>query len=67
LLDVCGKSMPPDEILWYDLCRQEWSYSSVYDDGDLSSLSAKRLYLQLDEGTLTFKLRLSKGNPSGQT
>nr|ACO10611.1 F-box only protein 8 [Caligus rogercresseyi] len=50
-----------DEILWYDLCRQEWSYASVYDERRPPSLSAKRLYLQLDEGTLTFNSDFQKG------
>ncbi|CAB4062256.1 FBXO8 [Lepeophtheirus salmonis] len=50
-----------DEILWYGLCRQEWSYTSIYEKRNPSILSAKKLYLLLDEGTLTFNSDFQKG------
>jgi len=43
-----------DEILWHSLCRTQWRSVSAYRNQSCPGFSFKRLYLQLDEATLTF-------------
>lgn len=41
-----------DELLWHSLCRTNWPYTSIYKRKDVRSYS--KLYLILDEGSVTF-------------
>lgn len=43
-----------DEILWHSLCHSQWRSVSIYGKPQSSEFSYKKLYLQLDEATLTF-------------
>lgn len=45
------QKLASDEILWQGLCREQWPEASVYDTG---SAGYRKVYLLLDEGTLTF-------------
>lgn len=42
-----------DDILWHGLCKSQWGYATAYHHRD-ASLFFRKLYMQLDEGTLTF-------------
>ncbi|ESO08602.1 hypothetical protein HELRODRAFT_190783 [Helobdella robusta] len=43
-----------DEILWHSLCRNQWQMVSAYKKVMDGTFSYKKLYMQLDEATLTF-------------
>jgi len=44
-----------DEVLWHSLCRSNWGYTSIYKRRDNEkALSWRKLYLILDEGSITF-------------
>lgn len=44
-----------DELLWQALCHSEWPYTSVYNRQEKpSDFSYHKLYLTLDEATITF-------------
>lgn len=44
-----------DELLWQALCLSEWPYTSVYDRQEKPpDFSYHKLYLTLDEATITF-------------
>ncbi|KAK3100159.1 hypothetical protein FSP39_015539 [Pinctada imbricata] len=48
-----------DEILWMGLCKDSWGYASIYKYiRNPQNFSYRKLYLMLDEGSLTFN-----GNP----
>ncbi|CAF4377826.1 unnamed protein product, partial [Adineta steineri] len=48
------QSLANDEILWLGLCKSNWAYTSVYKRAHSEGISFRRIYLQLDEGTLRF-------------
>lgn len=41
-----------DNILWLGLCRQQWQYATIYRQN--THLRYRDVFMQLDEGTLTF-------------
>ncbi|XP_077984385.1 F-box only protein 8-like [Glandiceps talaboti] len=43
-----------DEMLWSSLCRSTWGSVSAYRNKNEPGFSYRKLYLELDEGTLTF-------------
>uniref|UniRef100_A0A3B3UXK4 F-box domain-containing protein n=1 Tax=Poecilia latipinna TaxID=48699 RepID=A0A3B3UXK4_9TELE len=43
-----------DEYLWQGLCKSTWGHCSIYNKRLPAGFSYRRLYLQLDEGSLTF-------------
>ncbi|XP_031723085.1 F-box only protein 8 [Anarrhichthys ocellatus] len=43
-----------DEYLWQGLCKSTWGHCSIYNRRLPAGFSYRRLYLQLDEGCLTF-------------
>lgn len=47
------ENLANDEILWLGLCRDSWGYTSAYRKKP-SGLTYKRIYLLLDEASLTF-------------
>ena len=40
--------------LYYRLCRATWGWVTAYDRKDEPGFSFMELFMQLDEGTLTF-------------
>uniref|UniRef100_A0A090XAL4 Putative guanine nucleotide exchange factor n=1 Tax=Ixodes ricinus TaxID=34613 RepID=A0A090XAL4_IXORI len=57
--DLCLAScvwaqLAQDEVLWHSLCVSQWGYASIYAMPKEPGFSYRRLYLQLDEGTVTF-------------
>ncbi|CAF3153024.1 unnamed protein product [Rotaria socialis] len=47
-------TLASDEILWLGLCKSMWGYASVYKRANHERISFRKIYLQLDEGTLRF-------------
>lgn len=45
------QQLATDNILWLGLCREQWSYATIYHS---RPARYRDVYLQLDEGTLTF-------------
>jgi F-box protein 8 len=43
-----------DDILWHSLCRSQWQSVSIYNKPHSSDFLYRKLYMQLDEATLTF-------------
>jgi F-box protein 8 len=65
-------SLANDDILWQDLCKSTWGYVSIYKlksssslaDGEKVSIrkhSYRKIYMHLDEATLTFNVDWRKG------
>ncbi len=57
--DLCLAScvwteLAKDEVLWHSLSCSQWGYSSIYFKQKLTNFSYRKLYLQLDEGSVTF-------------
>jgi len=50
-----------DNILWHSLCRERWTYTSLYHQPSPQPRSYRQLYLQMDEGTLTFNSDADQG------
>lgn len=49
------KQLGNDEILWQSLCRNSWGCASIYQHTKFHpDFSYRKLYLMLDEATLTF-------------
>lgn len=57
------QQLASDEILWEGLCKEEWPETSVYhlENRRPQDLPMRKVYLQLDEGTLTFNSDPTKG------
>ncbi|KAK7929747.1 hypothetical protein WMY93_006142 [Mugilogobius chulae] len=50
-----------DEYLWQGLCKSTWGHCSIYNRTLPEGFSYRRLYLQLDEGCLTFNANPQEG------
>ncbi|KAF7213202.1 F-box only protein 8 isoform X3 [Nothobranchius furzeri] len=50
-----------DEYLWQGLCKSTWGHCSIYNKRLPADFSYRRLYLQLDEGSLTFNANPQEG------
>lgn len=48
------QTLANDEILWLGLCKSNWGYASVYNRARTEGVSFRKIYLELDEGTLRF-------------
>jgi len=48
------QNLAHDEILWLGLCKSNWGYASIYSRAQRDGISFRKIYLKLDEGTLTF-------------
>ncbi|CAF1131798.1 unnamed protein product [Rotaria sordida] len=54
LASCVWQTLANDEMLWLGLCKSIWSYASVYKRAHREGISFRKIYLQLDEGTLRF-------------
>ncbi|XP_039606014.1 F-box only protein 8 [Polypterus senegalus] len=50
-----------DEYLWQGLCKSTWGHCSIYNGWSPPGFSYRRLYMQLDEGSLTFNANPHEG------
>lgn len=48
------QTLANDEMLWLGLCKSNWGYVSVYNRARTEGVSFRKIYLELDEGTLRF-------------
>jgi len=55
------QQLATDNILWHGLCRERWHYASIYKEPASTPRSYRHLYLQLDEGSLTFNSDAEEG------
>lgn len=54
LASCVWQTLANDEILWLGLCKSNWGYASIYNRARREGISFRRIYLELDEGTLRF-------------
>lgn len=51
-------SLANDDALWQSLCKSTWGYASCYNKSlnlkDMEEISFRKIFMQLDEATLTF-------------
>uniref|UniRef100_A0A4W5RH83 F-box protein 8 n=1 Tax=Hucho hucho TaxID=62062 RepID=A0A4W5RH83_9TELE len=50
-----------DEYLWQGLCKSTWGHCSIYNRRLPYGISYRRLYMMLDEGSLTFNANHQEG------
>ncbi|XP_029605618.1 F-box only protein 8 isoform X2 [Salmo trutta] len=50
-----------DEYLWQGLCKSTWGHCSIYNRRLPYGFSYRRLYMMLDEGSLTFNANHQEG------
>ena len=60
-------SLANDDILWQSLCKSTWGYATCYrinykSPDNLSATCYRKLFLKLDEATLTFNADWKKVN-----
>jgi CRISPR/Cas system CSM-associated protein Csm2 small subunit len=60
-------SLANDDILWQSLCKSTWGYATCYrinykSPNNLSATCYRKLFLKLDEATLTFNADWKKVN-----
>ncbi|KAI1285595.1 F-box only protein 8 [Halotydeus destructor] len=54
LASCVWQELAKDEVLWRSLCISTWGHTSAYDRCNSTSFSYAKLYLDLDEGSITF-------------
>ncbi|MGH0127389.1 UNVERIFIED_CONTAM: hypothetical protein FKN15_011126 [Acipenser sinensis] len=59
LASCVWQDLGKDEYLWQGQCKSTWGHCSIYNRRLPSEFSYRKLYMQLDEGSLTFN-----GNPN---
>ncbi|MBZ3870837.1 F-box only protein 8 [Sciurus carolinensis] len=72
LASCVWQGLANDELLWQGLCKSTWGHCSIYNKNPPLGFSFRKLYMQLDEGSLTFNAnpdepqgtRISKGHRS---
>uniref|UniRef100_A0A8C6GBM1 F-box protein 8 n=1 Tax=Mus spicilegus TaxID=10103 RepID=A0A8C6GBM1_MUSSI len=70
LASCVWQDLANDELLWQGLCKSTWGHCSIYNKNPPLGFSFRKLYMQLDEGSLTFNAnpeepqgtRFSKGH-----
>ncbi|XP_040821666.1 F-box only protein 8 isoform X3 [Ochotona curzoniae] len=55
------KDLANDELLWQGLCKSTWGHCSIYNKNPPLGFSFRKLYMQLDEGSLTFNANPEEG------
>lgn len=53
-------SLANDDTLWQGLCRSTWGYLTVYDNRVETKKNFRRIFMLLDEATLTFNVDWKK-------
>jgi len=65
LASCVWQQLASDEILWQSLCKEKWPHADVYKETTEEiaprSMSYKKIYMRLDEGTLTFNADPQQG------
>lgn len=62
LASCVWSSLANDDTLWHGLCKNTWPYASVYNRMRRSAhMSYRKVFLLLDEATLTFNVDWKKG------
>merc|ERR1711899_652396 len=59
LASCVWQQLASDNILCQGLCRSQWHYASIYESS--APIRYRNLFLQLDEGTLTFNSDAEQG------
>jgi len=59
LASCVWQQLASDNILWQGLCRSQWHYASIYESE--APIRYRNLFLQLDEGSLTFNSDAEQG------
>ncbi|XP_023215200.1 F-box only protein 8-like [Centruroides sculpturatus] len=54
LASCVWRELAQDEVLWQSLCHNQWGYITLYNQSKPPGFSYHKLYLILDEGTVTF-------------
>uniref|UniRef100_A0A5G2QTQ4 F-box protein 8 n=1 Tax=Sus scrofa TaxID=9823 RepID=A0A5G2QTQ4_PIG len=54
LASCVWQDLANDELLWQGLCKSTWGHCSIYNKNPPLGFSFRKLYMQLDEGSLTF-------------
>lgn len=54
LASCVWQELAKDQVLWHSLCLSTWGYVSIYKKLESVEFSYHKLYLKLDEGTVTF-------------
>ncbi|XP_043916357.1 F-box only protein 8 [Protopterus annectens] len=61
LASCVWQDLANDELLWQGLCKSTWGHCSMYNKKHPPGFSYRRLYMQLDEGSLTFNANPDEG------
>ncbi|XP_028932158.1 F-box only protein 8 isoform X2 [Ornithorhynchus anatinus] len=61
LASCVWQDLANDELLWQGLCKSTWGHCSIYNKNPPLGFSFRRLYMQLDEGSLTFNANPDEG------
>ncbi|XP_007894138.1 F-box only protein 8 [Callorhinchus milii] len=61
LASCVWQDLANDDVLWQGLCKSTWGHCSIYYKEHASSFNYRRLYMQLDEGSLTFNANPYEG------
>ncbi|XP_058048450.1 F-box only protein 8 isoform X2 [Ahaetulla prasina] len=56
-----SSQMPPSQLLCLRLCKSTWGHCSIYNKNPPLGFSFRKLYMQLDEGSLTFNANPEEG------
>ncbi|XP_069797170.1 F-box only protein 8 isoform X2 [Narcine bancroftii] len=61
LASCVWQDLANDDVLWQGLCKSTWGHCSIYYRVHPSGLNYRQLYMQLDEGSLTFNANPHEG------
>ncbi|XP_012692530.1 F-box only protein 8 isoform X2 [Clupea harengus] len=61
LASCVWQGLGSDEYLWQGLCKSTWGHCSIYNRRVPIGFSYRKLYMQLDEGSLTFNANALEG------
>uniref|UniRef100_A0A8B9G8T9 F-box protein 8 n=1 Tax=Amazona collaria TaxID=241587 RepID=A0A8B9G8T9_9PSIT len=61
LASCVWQDLANDELLWQGLCKSTWGHCSIYNKNPPLGFSFRKLYMQLDEGSLTFNANPDEG------
>ncbi|XP_067885404.1 F-box only protein 8 isoform X2 [Heterodontus francisci] len=61
LASCVWQDLANDDVLWQGLCKSTWGHCSIYYRDHPSNFNYRKLYMQLDEGSLTFNANPHEG------